>query len=125
MQQQARHVTTFVREATWVSPTKGMEYHEYTDEEKKEFRERPETLLQMRKKTEEAMCRVFPNMIRGSASQNQSVKYMTQQMKEKINNDYLSKVLIPDFAVGCRRPTVCQERQCMTKSVALTMDSLE
>ncbi|OAL38853.1 hypothetical protein AYO20_02059 [Fonsecaea nubica] len=105
MQEQARHVTTFIREPTWVSPVRGMEYHEYSDEEKEMFRLKPELWLEMRKKAEKAMALVFPLMLKGSASQEAAAAYMKSQMVQKINNDELAQKLIPDFAVGCRRLT--------------------
>lgn len=106
MQQRARHVTTFIREPAWISPTQGMEYHRYSDEEKEQFRKDPNILLQMRKKTESAMAAIFPLLIQNSASQKATITYMKSQMTQKINNEELSKKLIPNFAVGCRRLTV-------------------
>lgn len=102
----AKHVTTFVREPAWISPTQGMDYHEYTAEEKEIFKNQPEKLVSMRKDFERKMSGIFPIYLSGSTMQEQTRYYMTQQMQEKINNDYLSSKLIPDFGVGCRRLTV-------------------
>lgn len=89
-----------------MSPTQGMEFHEYSEEEKQEFREKPDVLLNMRKEAEKAMGTVLPLMIQGSMAQTQSRAYMAEQMYQKINNEELAKLLIPDFALGCRRLTV-------------------
>lgn len=102
----ANHVTTFIREPTWVSPTLGMELHVYSDEEKKKFCEDPNTWLQMRKATEKAMANIFPILIKGSATQTATVQYIEQQMRIKLKDEDLANKLIPDFALGCRRLTV-------------------
>ncbi|KAF9893699.1 hypothetical protein FE257_009867 [Aspergillus nanangensis] len=105
VQKVASHVTTFIREPTWVSPTLGMELREYTDDEKRQFRDEPGTLLEMRRNAERAMCAVFPLMIQGSMSQKVTTEYMQEQMRVKLNNEALAEKLIPDFALGCRRLT--------------------
>ncbi|KAE8331443.1 hypothetical protein BDV39DRAFT_189838 [Aspergillus sergii] len=105
VQKVAGHVTTFIREPTWVSPSLGMEPHVYTEEEKRTFEEKPQVLLNMRKQTERAMATGFSLLIQESVTQKGTVQYMTEQMKQKINNDELAEKLIPDFAVGCRRLT--------------------
>lgn len=84
----------------------GMEYHEYTDEEKEQFRTEPGVLLKIRKDGEEAMDRIFPLFIKGSFAQTSTVEYMREQMTQKIGNRELAEKLIPEFAVGCRRLTV-------------------
>ncbi|OQE13287.1 hypothetical protein PENFLA_c051G04100 [Penicillium flavigenum] len=105
VQKVAKHVTTFIRSPTWVSPTLGMELHEYTEEEKKTFRDQPGALLEVRKQGERAMAAGFPIMVQGSQTQSQMKEHMKEQMKQKINNDELANKLIPDFALGCRRLT--------------------
>ncbi|KAL4861469.1 hypothetical protein BDV12DRAFT_191055 [Aspergillus spectabilis] len=105
IQKIAKHVTTFIREPTWVSPTQGMELREYTEEVKRTFRDQPGVLLGLRKAAERAMCSVFPLLIQGSQTQIQTTAYMKEQMLQKINNDELASKLIPDFALGCRRLT--------------------
>lgn len=119
----AKHVTTFIREPTWVSPTLGMEPHVYTEEEKQAFKEKPDILLEMRKQTEKGMASAFPLLLQGSATQDQTVQYMQQQMKQKINNDELAEKLIPDFAVGCRRLTVSAIQQQQEKLLLTLLSS--
>ncbi len=84
----------------------GMEYHQYTDEEKQRFRDEPGVLLKIRKDGEEAMDRIFPLFIKGSYAQTSTVAYMREQMTKKIGDKELTEKLIPEFAVGCRRLTV-------------------
>jgi len=93
-----------------------MEYHQYSDEEKRLFREEPGTLLNMRKATEQAMANVFPLLMKGSTSQKLAEQHLRTQMETKLSNPELAKKLIPEFAVGCRRLTVsvcilCTNRQ--------------
>jgi hypothetical protein len=84
-----------------------MEHREYTEEEKQTFKDDPSALLAVRKGAECAMSTAFPLLIKGSVAQEQTTEYMKQQMVQKINNDELAAKLIPDFALGCRRLTVC------------------
>ncbi|AEO67780.1 uncharacterized protein THITE_2050573 [Thermothielavioides terrestris NRRL 8126] len=101
----AAHLTTFIREPTWVCPTRGMEYHKYTDEEKQRFRDEPGVLLNVRKKKEETLARFFSVFVTGSAAQTMAVDYMREQMKQKIGDAELAQKLIPNFSIGCRRLT--------------------
>jgi hypothetical protein len=84
----------------------GMEYHVYSDEEKRLFRENPGELLRLRKATEKSMSSAFPLLIKGSKTQKAAETYMKEQMEKKLNNPELAKKLIPNFTVGCRRLTV-------------------
>lgn len=83
-----------------------MEYRTYTDEEKRRFRDEPGALLTLRKQAEDAMARMFPLFINGSAAQQITADYMREQMAQKIGDSELAKKLIPDFSTGCRRLTV-------------------
>jgi len=96
---------TFIREATWVSPPTGDEYRTYSDADKTRFATDPEFHLQVRKQTEESMNRQFRLFQRLSDHQNQVRDYMLGEMKRKLNNPELEKVLIPEWSVGCRRLT--------------------
>ncbi|KAM0293660.1 hypothetical protein ACHAPM_011584 [Fusarium culmorum] len=101
----ADHVTTFIREATWISATPGMEYRKYTDEEREEFVLHPDKLTELRKASEKAIGEIFPVMFDGSAAQKQLEGFIKDRMIEKLNNKDLERLLIPDFAFGCRRIT--------------------
>lgn len=86
---------------------KGMEYHEYTDEERAAFRNVPGKNLEMRKATERAIAvDTFPLLLTGSASNLAAEGYMRQQMELKLENEELASKLLPKFPVGCRRFTV-------------------
>lgn len=83
-----------------------MEYHKYTDEEKRRFRDEPDVLLTLRKQAEDGMARMFPLFINGSAAQQITANHMREQMAQKIGDAELAEKLIPDFSAGCRRLTV-------------------
>ncbi|PNP76204.1 hypothetical protein FNYG_10493 [Fusarium nygamai] len=105
MQEQARHVTTFIREPTWISPTPGMDYRKYTDQEQEDFILHPEKLTELRKASEKAIGEVFSVVFNESAAQKQLEAFIKDKMIEKINNQELARLLIPEFAFGCRRIT--------------------
>ncbi|KAL3430356.1 hypothetical protein BDV09DRAFT_199749 [Aspergillus tetrazonus] len=102
---EVRKVTTFIREPTWVSPVKGLEQHIFSEEEKQAFAANSQHLTEYRRGIERGMNGQFAIFLRNTEGQRSTREYMTQQMKEKLNNVDLEKVLIPDWSVGCRRIT--------------------
>jgi cation diffusion facilitator CzcD-associated flavoprotein CzcO len=105
IQPHVKHVTTFVREPTWVSPVQGMDQHKYTEEEKKGFAETPGALLAYRKELEYSMNAGYDLFLKGSPLNATTEAYMKDQMKQKIGNEDLASKLIPEWSVGCRRLT--------------------
>ncbi|KAK8074119.1 FAD/NAD(P)-binding domain-containing protein [Apiospora phragmitis] len=110
IQKVSEHVTTFIRQPTYVVPQQGMGHQKYTPEEQQGFRDDPESHLKMRKETERAMIAVFPVFVRGSAAQTKITDYMRDAMKDKLAGgsealDPEFAKLIPDFPFGCRRLT--------------------
>ncbi|KAH5642097.1 hypothetical protein HBI23_197610 [Parastagonospora nodorum] len=101
-QKVASHVTTFIRELTWISPPIDMGYRAYSDEEKDAFKNRPGVSLAMRKATEKAMTTGFKGPLKDSDAQQVVKAYSKQQMTTKLKKPELISKLIPDFAVGCR-----------------------
>lgn len=102
----ADHVTTFIREAIWISATPGMGCRKYTDEEREEFVLHSDKLTELRKASEKAIGEIFPVLFDGSAAHKQLEGFIKDRMIEKLNNRDLERPLIPDFAFGCRRITV-------------------
>ncbi|TLD31411.1 hypothetical protein PspLS_01743 [Pyricularia sp. CBS 133598] len=98
-------LTTFVRQATWISPTFSGEFHEYTDEEKKKFAEDKEHHLAIRKEEERKMSAMFALFHSGSEEQITSRAYVEDLMRQKLGNTDLEKILIPEWSFGCRRLT--------------------
>ncbi|KZL80160.1 phenylacetone monooxygenase protein [Colletotrichum incanum] len=100
-----KKIVTFVREPTWVSPVQGLEQHEFSREEKKEFADKPGALLEYRKKIESGLNGQFGIFLKNNKINEDTHAYFTQQMKEKLKNPFLESKLIPEWSVGCRRLT--------------------
>ncbi|KAA8618817.1 Phenylacetone monooxygenase [Pyrenophora tritici-repentis] len=90
-------LVTFIREGTWVAPPLGGEYKAYSKEDKENFAADKETEAQSN-----SMFGIFHQ---GSQQQKSLQQYMNGLMKQKLGNPQLEKVLIPKWAVGCRRLT--------------------
>ncbi|KAJ9643321.1 hypothetical protein H2204_002217 [Knufia peltigerae] len=99
------HLTTFIREPTWVSPVQGLEQHVYNSKELQEFADVPGALLSLRKQNEMALDTITNIFAKDGQAQKETRAVMTQQMKEKLQNDKLAAQLIPNWGVGCRRLT--------------------
>lgn len=102
---QVKHLTTFIREPTWVAPPIGQEYQVYSKEDKVKFVTEPDHHLQMRKEIEKGMNQMFTLFWSNSDAQKMTRAHMAQQMQEKLHNPELEKLLIPSWSVGCRRIT--------------------
>lgn len=105
IREKCEKVTAFIRGPTWVSPVQGLEQHEFSPEEKREFAEKPGALLEYRKNNESGLNSQFGIFIKNHKINEDTHAYFLQQMKEKLNNPYLESKLIPDWSVGCRRLT--------------------
>ena len=99
------HVTTFIREPTWVSPVQGLEQHIYTEEERWDFARKPEVLTEYRKSIERGLNGQFGIFLKNSKPNNDTREYFLSQMRDKLQNKYLEDRLIPNWSVGCRRLT--------------------
>jgi len=77
----------------------------YTDEERHTFETDPEALLKFRKETEASLNGIFSVLLRDSETQKDIRASMAKLMKEALNNEELEKLLLPNWAVGCRRFT--------------------
>ncbi|GAB7356238.1 hypothetical protein MBLNU459_g7055t1 [Dothideomycetes sp. NU459] len=102
---QVKDLITFIREPTWVSPPVGQGYKAYSTEDQARFATDPEYHVQMRKEIEKGMNNNFAVFHTGSQAQTLARQHMTAQMREKLQNPELEKVLIPEWSVGCRRIT--------------------
>ncbi|EFX00491.1 flavin-binding monooxygenase [Grosmannia clavigera kw1407] len=98
-------LVTFVREATWVAPPLGGEFHAYTDEDRQRFSTDKDSHLAMRKETEKSANSMFAIFHSGSQHQAGLRMYMEDLMRKKLANPELENVLIPEWSVGCRRLT--------------------
>jgi cation diffusion facilitator CzcD-associated flavoprotein CzcO len=105
IKKQVKELVTFIREATWVAPPIGAEYKAYSEEEKKKFAEDPAHHLEERHKIEQGMNGGFAIFHKDSEAQAHLRGYMQNEMETKLKDKALEKVLIPEWAVGCRRIT--------------------
>jgi len=82
-----------------------MEQRKYTDEERQIYEKDPIVHLEHRKALESAFNGMFSIFIANSELQQAVHANMTQTMKDALNNEKLENVIIPKWAVGCRRFT--------------------
>ncbi|SMR57333.1 unnamed protein product [Zymoseptoria tritici ST99CH_3D1] len=112
IQLKAKSVGTYIRSPTWIIPNflaeltpEGTNF-EYTDEQKREFREHPETLHELRRKMEHAINSYFVMLMKDSPQQRAAREMLTKAMEEQLGGDTeLAANLVPTFPVGCRRIT--------------------
>ncbi|KAG6811880.1 hypothetical protein H0H92_005406 [Tricholoma furcatifolium] len=107
IQPKVAKLTTFIRHATWVSPTQGFEQHVYTAEERTLFRTDPAAHLAYRKQQETAMNCLFPMFLANGDMQKSTVADMVGKMKQGLAgvDEELATKLVPRYGVGCRRIT--------------------
>ena len=109
----ATHLTIFIRTPTWICPNFSARYagedgqnFSYTEEQKAEFRSNPLKLLQLRKSIEHETNKFFAVYIRDSPEQASTKQSVEQLMLKRLHGDKeLAEKLIPQWGVGCRRPT--------------------
>ncbi|BFZ61121.1 hypothetical protein YB2330_002179 [Saitoella coloradoensis] len=79
---------------------------QYSAEQKAKFRGNPAEYLKYRKEIEGELCQRFKFAIKDSPEQREAREFSEKEMKTKLKGDpRLAELLIPTFAVGCRRPT--------------------
>ncbi|KAJ5820642.1 hypothetical protein N7474_006233 [Penicillium riverlandense] len=105
-------LVSFSRSPTWVTPTFASEFagpnganFEYSEEQKREFSEDPKRFLEYRKALERTMTGNFRLNLKESEMQKEAQQNLKDYMRGVLKEDRLIKSLIPEFGVGCRRPT--------------------
>lgn len=102
----ASRLVHFIRQPTWVTGAFGNPPHDYTEDELHDFSYKPGHLLQKRKAFETVLNTYFGNFFKESTGQSALRDYLTREMAQKLSSsDGLDKLLIPSYAVGCRRTT--------------------
>ncbi|KAH7024782.1 putative monooxygenase [Microdochium trichocladiopsis] len=109
----ASHLTTFIRNPTWISTVYAQEFasegggnFKYSEEQKKSFQNDSEKYLAYRKAIETEMNGKFEINFKDSEFQKMARAYLADQMRKRLGEGHpLASKLIPDFAVGCRRLT--------------------
>ena len=102
-----------LRSRTWVTPALAQRFSGppginkvFTDEEQREWSEHPEKYLAYRKEIENELNARFRLYVKDSQAQKMGKKFTVDQMTARLSEKpELVEDLLPDFAVGCRRPT--------------------
>jgi cation diffusion facilitator CzcD-associated flavoprotein CzcO len=113
IQPDVKHLVTFIRSPTWITAGyaqnkagPGGANFSFSDAQKREFRQNPAEYLAYRKEVESELNMRFKLIIKDSAEQAEARQYSINEMNTKLGHDArLIKHIIPNFAVGCRRPT--------------------
>ncbi|CZR69046.1 related to steroid monooxygenase [Phialocephala subalpina] len=109
----AKKIYVFMRSPTWITAGFAQKFAgpdgsnvTFTQEQKDHWAENPDDYLQYRKEVENELNGRFRLYLKDSLEQQAAKDFSIKQMQEKLaKKPELLKVLIPDFAVGCRRPT--------------------
>ncbi|KAK5169773.1 uncharacterized protein LTR77_005751 [Saxophila tyrrhenica] len=121
IQKIANQVQCYIRSSTWISPPfggsalnkvrkgkdvdPGMRQYEFTDEDKKQFKEDPDYHLDFRKGIEAEINGLFGMYRQGSELSDQFRKVITEEMNRRMGPGHqeLKDFIIPTWAPGCRR----------------------
>ncbi|CAI7654807.1 unnamed protein product [Penicillium pancosmium] len=115
LQPKVKHLYNYARGQTWILPpmaegevrkhTDTGSNFKFTPEEINEFNERPDKLLEYRKRLDSEVQTMTKYLVRGELS-DQATAAFTKHMTEKLAKkpEILGKI-IPSFAPGCRRIT--------------------
>ncbi|KAK4935997.1 hypothetical protein LTR10_023044 [Elasticomyces elasticus] len=114
VQKLASKLYTWVRTPTWMTAGFAQKYagdngrnFEYSEEQKKRFREDPEYYLKYRKSVEVEMVKGFYVFHKNTPDSMAALKFAHTEMRNRLNGQKrLADALIPKtFPVGCKRPT--------------------
>ncbi|KIW69502.1 hypothetical protein PV04_05375 [Phialophora macrospora] len=113
LQPVVHRLSVFIRNPTWISSSYAQQFagpnganFRYTAEQKAEFKADPAKFAKYCKEIETDMNGRFTQNLLGTKEQVQAQTDLVQKMLARLGHEYLSAdKLIPDFEVGCRRPT--------------------
>ncbi|KAI6086397.1 putative dimethylaniline monooxygenase [Hypoxylon rubiginosum] len=109
----AKHISNFLRSPTWVTTGMAVRYAgeggsnvKFSEEQKRNFAEKPEEYLAYRKAVEREMNSDFAILIKGTKKQLETTKLAKEEMLRKLEKrpELAGKLIPTDFAIGCRRP---------------------
>ena len=122
LQKICKEVKIFMRSPTWISPPfgagaltsdlqkgqdvdPGQRQYNFSEADKKKFRDDPEYHLNFRKRIEAEINGLFGMYIQGSDLSNQMRDVITKEMHRRMGpgNEELKKFITPKFSPGCRR----------------------
>ncbi|KIW22097.1 uncharacterized protein PV07_12513 [Cladophialophora immunda] len=108
----AKHLHTFHRSATYITPELALELAPngrdtmYSPEQQKRWADNPEEFLVFRKRAIHVLNTGFETIRKNSKDQRETLQMIKEQMKKRLaKKPELIPLLIPDFALGCRRFT--------------------
>lgn len=108
----AEKLVNFIRHPTWITPglgsnvIEGATIYNYSEDEKRRFREDPETLKAYRKRIQHSTNVSFSMFTKESEAQRAAFLATAKMMRDRLGGDeQLAAKLIPDWEVGCRRAT--------------------
>jgi cation diffusion facilitator CzcD-associated flavoprotein CzcO len=136
VQREVKHLTTFIRQPTWITAGFAQKYSgpggtnfDFTEEKKVELIEHPEAYHAYRKAIESELNGRFRLILKESPEQAEAVRFSTQDIRSRlgVRGAAIAEKIIPDFAVGCRRPTPGNEYlESSTKdNVRVVQDEIE
>ncbi|EFW98457.1 steroid monooxygenase-like protein [Grosmannia clavigera kw1407] len=127
LQPVVKHLTTFIRGPTWITAGFGSKYaapgglnFAFSDEQKQHFASDPAAYLAYRKGVEHELSSRFRMLHADTPEQAAAVAFSRADMRRRLGvsdetsaaatavnprNKALADFLIPDFPVGCRRPS--------------------
>jgi cation diffusion facilitator CzcD-associated flavoprotein CzcO len=105
----AGHVSVFIRQPTWILGSFGETQRIYTPEELQKFKDDPDFLIKKRKTFESRVNSYFNFCLKDSPQQAQIRTHLADEMRKKLqmsgDKELDEASIIPNYAVGCRRPT--------------------
>jgi cation diffusion facilitator CzcD-associated flavoprotein CzcO len=108
----ASQMTVFIRHPTWIFPNLGSKFVPdgknltFSEEQRRNWANNPQDYLQYRKAVENELNDGFPFFIHGTKHQADAKAFTIQEMSRRLSTKpEMIDDLIPDFPVGCRRPT--------------------
>ncbi|KAK7208013.1 hypothetical protein BZA70DRAFT_272723 [Myxozyma melibiosi] len=112
MVKKAKYTANIIRSPTWIMSNFGAEFtpdgknFKFTEEQKTEFRTKPETHRKFRHEMETATNKRFPSLHKDSKEQKAFVEYVTKNMHRRLGGDpELIEKLVPKYDIGCRKAT--------------------
>jgi hypothetical protein len=110
MKTEAKRLVSFNRSPTWITPEFAAELAPqgrktmYSEDQKAEWKKNPEKFLEFRKLVESGANRFFDLQVKDSQIQRDLFERFSKDMSSVLaKKEGLSSIIIPDFAVGCRR----------------------
>ncbi|KAH0837434.1 putative sterigmatocystin biosynthesis monooxygenase stcW [Fonsecaea pedrosoi] len=103
---QVNRVVHVIRSPAWVvTPFGNSMPRKFTEEEKNEFADHPETHLLLRKRIEATNNSFFQIFLKNTPECRAAKQKFTEQMREQLGSFDLANKLIPKWPLGCRRLT--------------------